>query len=55
MKGVIRFCKKMKLSIWYVVPYEIVKRDGKVAYELKLAKEFSSVHPVFHVSMLNKV
>ena len=36
MKGVVRFVKKVKLSPRYVVPYEILQRVGKVAYELKL-------------------
>ena len=34
MKGVVRFGKKGKLSPRYVGPYEILKRVGKVAYEL---------------------
>ena len=35
-------------------PYEILQRFGKVAYELKLPNELSSVHSVFRVSMLKK-
>ena len=35
-------------------PYEILQRFGKVAYELELPSELTSVHPVFHVSMLKK-
>ena len=31
MKGVVRFCKKGKLSPRYVGPYEILQRVGKVA------------------------
>jgi len=54
MKGVVRFGKKGKLSPRYVGPYEIIKRVGKVAYELKLPNEMNLVHPVFHVSMLRK-
>ncbi|XP_069144364.1 uncharacterized protein [Solanum lycopersicum] len=53
-KGVMRFCKKGKLSLRYVRPYEILQRVGDVAYELALPAELSSVHPVFHVSMLKK-
>ncbi|TMW88737.1 hypothetical protein EJD97_018175 [Solanum chilense] len=54
MKGVVKFCKKRKLTPGYVGPYEILQRVGKVAYELNLPSELSSVHPVFHVSMLMK-
>lgn len=54
MKGVKRFDKKGKLSLWYVGPYRILSRVGKVAYELELHTNLSSVHPVFHVSLLKK-
>ncbi|PHU20969.1 hypothetical protein BC332_12120 [Capsicum chinense] len=37
-----------------VSPYKITRRFGQVAYELDLPQELSSVHPVFHVSMLRK-
>ena len=49
-----RFGKKGKFSPRYVGLYEIWKRVGKVAYELKLPSELSLVHPVFHVSMIKK-
>ncbi|WMV37248.1 hypothetical protein MTR67_030633, partial [Solanum verrucosum] len=54
MKGVMRFGKKGKLSPRYVGPYEILKRVGKEAYELKLPNESAPVHPVFYISMLKK-
>ncbi|WMV30080.1 hypothetical protein MTR67_023465 [Solanum verrucosum] len=54
MKGVMRFGKKGKLIPRYVGPYEILKRVGKVAYELKLLIELALVHPVFHISILKK-
>ena len=54
MKGVMRFGKKGKLSPRYIGPYKILKRMGKVAYELDLPNDLAMVHPVFHVSMLRK-
>uniref|UniRef100_A0A7N2MWN1 RNA-directed DNA polymerase n=1 Tax=Quercus lobata TaxID=97700 RepID=A0A7N2MWN1_QUELO len=54
MKGVMRFGKKGKLSPRFVGPFEILKRIGKVAYELPLPPTLAEVHNVFHVSMLRK-
>ncbi|WMV10134.1 hypothetical protein MTR67_003519 [Solanum verrucosum] len=54
MKGVMRFCKKGKLSPRYIGLYKISQRIGKVAYELELPPELAAVHPVFHISMLKK-
>ena len=49
-----RFGKKGKLSPRYVGPYRILKRVGKVAYELQLPTELAAVHSVFHISLLKK-
>ncbi|WMV08267.1 hypothetical protein MTR67_001652 [Solanum verrucosum] len=54
MKGVMRFGKKGKLSPHYIRPYKIIRRIGQVAYDLKLPQELPTIHPVFHVSMLQK-
>ena len=35
-------------------PYKVSKRIGKAAYQLKLTNELAPIHPMFHVSMLNK-
>ncbi|WMV08648.1 hypothetical protein MTR67_002033 [Solanum verrucosum] len=43
-----------KLSTRYVVPYQILRRNGKVATELELPSELALVHPVFHVSLVKK-
>ncbi|KAL8114916.1 hypothetical protein AgCh_021664 [Apium graveolens] len=51
-KGLSRFGKKGKLSPHYVGPFEILKRVGKVAYELALPPHMQHIHNVFHVSML---
>ncbi|GJV92914.1 putative reverse transcriptase domain-containing protein [Tanacetum coccineum] len=53
-KGVIRFGKKGKLALRYVVPFEILERIGHVAYRLRLPEELSGVHDTFHVSNLKK-
>ncbi|XP_070036870.1 uncharacterized protein [Nicotiana tomentosiformis] len=54
MKGVMRFGKKGKLSSRYIVPFEVLKRVGELAYKLSLPYSLSSVHLVFHVSILRK-
>ena len=54
IKGVMRFGRKGKLSPRFVGPFEILKRIGKVAYELALPPSLSSIHGVFYVSMLRK-
>ncbi|XP_059302327.1 uncharacterized protein LOC132054301 [Lycium ferocissimum] len=52
MKGVMRFGKKGKLSPCFIGPYEIVRKIGTVAYELKLASDMAMVYPIFHILML---
>ncbi|XP_050222467.1 uncharacterized protein LOC126672555 [Mercurialis annua] len=54
MKGVVRFGIKGKLSPRFVGPYVITKRVGAVSYRLALPLDMSLVHPVIHVSMLQK-
>ena len=46
-KGIMRFGKKGKLSPRFVGPFEILKRVGPVAYQLKLPEEMSGIHDVF--------
>ena len=53
-RGVIRSSKREKLSLRYIGPFEILERVGTVAYRLALPPSLSSVHAVFHVSMLQK-
>ncbi|XP_059292458.1 uncharacterized protein LOC132045905 [Lycium ferocissimum] len=54
LKGVMRFGKKGKLNPRYISPFDMIQRVGDVAYELALPSGLSSVHLVFHVSMLKK-
>ena len=54
MKGILRFGRKGKLSPRFIRPFEILERVGSVAYKLALPPSLSSVHDVFHVSMLRK-
>ena len=53
-RGVIRFDKRGKLAPRYIGPFEILERVGTIAYLLTLSPSLSSVHEVFHVSMLWK-
>ena len=51
-RGVVRFGKWGKLSPRYIRPFEVLERVGTVAYRLALLLSLSSVHAVFHVSMV---
>ena len=53
-RGVIKFGKWGKLSPRYIRPFEVLERVGIVAYRLSLPPSLSSVHDIFHVSMLRK-
>ena len=51
-KGILRFGKHGKLSPKYMGLYKIIERIGPLAYRLALPRELSSIHYVFHVSIL---
>ncbi|XP_071926121.1 uncharacterized protein [Coffea arabica] len=46
--------KGKKLKPRYIGPFEILRKVGNVAYQLKLPASMAKIHDVFHVSMLRK-
>ncbi|MBW0461228.1 hypothetical protein O181_000943 [Austropuccinia psidii MF-1] len=44
-----------KLSEIWLGHFEVLKKAGSHAYHLKLPLKLNSVHPVFHVSLLEQV
>ena len=48
-----RFDKRGKLCPRYIGTFEILERVGMMVYKLALPPNLCSVHPVFHMSMLN--
>ncbi|MBW0543131.1 hypothetical protein O181_082846 [Austropuccinia psidii MF-1] len=44
-----------RLSERWLGPFEALKKIGSHAYHLKLPQQWKSVHPVFHVSLLEPV
>ena len=53
-RGVVKFSKWGKLLSLYIGPFEVLERVGTISYRLALPSSLSSVHAVFHVSMLRK-
>ena len=53
-KGVVIFGKREKLSPRYIGPFKVLKMVGTVVYRLALLPSLSSVHTVFHISMLRQ-
>ncbi|KAK9083739.1 hypothetical protein Scep_030210 [Stephania cephalantha] len=51
-KGHQRFWIKGKLASRFIGPFQIVRRVGEVAYQLRLSNQLAGVHDVFHISML---
>ncbi|KAJ7976472.1 Chromo domain containing protein [Quillaja saponaria] len=53
-KGIMQFGKKGKLSLRFIGPFQILDMVGTVAYRLSLPPDLDRMHPIFHVSMLQK-
>ena len=53
-RGVVRFGKHGKLSPRFIGPFKILEKVGTFAYMLVLPPSMTSVHEVFHVSMLRE-
>ena len=45
---------KGKLSPRFIEPYEILEKNGTIAYRLALPLELAKLHNVFHASMLRR-
>ncbi|WMV24982.1 hypothetical protein MTR67_018367 [Solanum verrucosum] len=54
MKGVMTFCRRGKFSPMFIGPFEILRQVGEMAYEVSSPLTLSSVHPMFHVTMLRQ-
>ncbi|XP_055800350.1 uncharacterized protein LOC129869747 [Solanum dulcamara] len=52
LNGVIKFEKKGKVNPKFIGLFEILDRVEEVAYKLAFPPSLSSIHSVFHVSML---
>ena len=53
-KKIMRFVQNGKLSPRFIRPYEVIKKEGPVAYRLALPPELEKIHNVFQVSMLRR-
>ena len=54
MKNVMRFGKKGKLSPRYVGPFQVLEKEGALAYRVALPPRLGKINDVFHVSSLRK-
>jgi hypothetical protein len=52
-KSQLRLGKRYKFSLRYYGPFQILRKVGRVAYELKLPNDWR-IHNVFHASLLRK-
>lgn len=54
MKGVMRFEKKKKLSSTYISLFKILEKIRVITYKLALLLQLSTMHDIFHISILRK-
>jgi hypothetical protein len=54
IRGTRRFQVHGKLAPRYIGPYKVLKKVGAVAYRLELPGEMTDIHPVFHVSQIQR-
>ena len=50
----IRFGRRGKLGPRYIGPFPVEERIGEIVYRLELPASLVGVHPVFHVSQLQR-
>ena len=53
-KGVFQFGKRGNITQRFIRPFEILQKVEEVAYKQALLPQRSSIHDVFHVTMLQK-
>jgi hypothetical protein len=51
-KSLIKFGKGVKISSWFLGPFEVVEIKGPMAYRLALPDYLRRMHDVFHVFVL---
>ncbi|XP_058092484.1 uncharacterized protein LOC131238917 [Magnolia sinica] len=52
MNGLMRFKQKGKLAPRFIGPFKILDPAGAIAYRLALPTASTSIHDIFHISML---
>ena len=53
-RGMVKFEKRGRLSLRYIGTFEVLERIWTIAYQFALPPNLSTIHGVFHASMLQK-